>query len=328
MRGEAEPATARSIPRVLALCLAWVLLFVGLIAMALYAFPSLQMAHPRAVMASAFVPYGMVAWLGAAAIFLTAGRRWFRLIGLLAMAGLAMQAHWAQPYWPRESTGPDGGFTVLSLNLRCHPYGLDELADVVATTQPDLVVLQGVGRGAWNRLQDAGWTRRFTERTFHPMHESATCGSRVFAQAPLKALTEPADPQPVLSAALDSGPVLVLPVDISTPDEGLGPWSEAFTALGTAVAEFAGEPMLLAGDFNAVREHEPMRRLMDQTTGLRDAAEVSGVGWLPTFPANRVFPPLIALDHVLVSPDLGATDVETVRIGENAHLAVVAHVSR
>lgn len=325
MRGEAEPATSRSIPRVRALRLAWALLLVGLVAVILYAVPSVQMAHPRAVMASAFIPYGIVAWLGAAVMFLIAGQRWFKLMGVLALAGFAIQAQWAQPYWPRESTPSDPDFTVLSLNLRCNPVGLDELAETIETIEPDLVVLQGVGGGAWNRLQEADWPQNYRERTFHPMPHLATCGSRVFSRAPLMALTEPTVPQPVLRAALDSGPVLILPVDIPTPDDGLGPWSEAYTTLGDAVAEHVGEPMLLAGDFNAVREHVPMRRLMDQA-GLRDAAEASGVGWLPTFPANRAFPPLIALDHVLVSRDLGVADVETVRIGENAHVAVIAHL--
>jgi len=328
VRGTADPARRRSVPRLLALGLGWALLLAGLAGVLLYAIPALQMVGPRTVMVAAFIPYGMVAWLGAAVMFLTAGRRWFKAMAVFALAGMMLQASWSGPYWPRESVSTTQSFVLMSMNLRCNPVGIDELDRIASTVRPDVVVLQGVGREAWVQLGHTEWTARLPRWTFHAMPDLVTCGSMVFSRGPLTVLTGPAEPQPVVRATLEGGPILILPVDFPTPSDGLEPWSAGFEALGESVERFTGEPMLLAGDFNAVREHAPMRRLLEQGTGLQDAAEASGVGWLATFRANRALPPLIALDHVLVSPELGVATVETARIGENAHLAVIAHVFR
>ncbi len=84
-----------------------------------------------------------------------------------------------------------------------------------------------------------------------------------------------------------------------------------------------GWPVVVAGDFNAVREHLPVRRLV-RPDGLVDAAEASGAGWLPTYRADRWYPPLIQIDHVFVTPEIDVGPVETVRVREHAHLALVA----
>lgn len=84
-------------------------------------------------------------------------------------------------------------------------------------------------------------------------------------------------------------------------------------------------PVLVAGDFNAVREHGPLRRLLGRF-GLESAAEQAGAGWVPTYPADTWYPPVLAIDHVLVGPGLEAVGVETVRIGGYAHLALVVEV--
>ena len=65
-----------------------------------------------------------------------------------------------------------------------------------------------------------------------------------------------------------------------------------------------------------------MRRLLAET-GLRDAAEAAGYGWIPTFPSQRWHPPLLSLDHVLISADLGASAVHTQAIEGQEHRALL-----
>ena len=82
---------------------------------------------------------------------------------------------------------------------------------------------------------------------------------------------------------------------------------------------------IVAGDFNATRDHRQFRDLLD--AGYSDAGSDAGAGILPTWPADRLYPPLIGIDHVLVSNDLVGVDVTSVRQPGSDHLAVVATVA-
>jgi endonuclease/exonuclease/phosphatase (EEP) superfamily protein YafD len=67
-------------------------------------------------------------------------------------------------------------------------------------------------------------------------------------------------------------------------------------------------PVVVAGDFNATRYHSSFRRLLSADLG--DAHERRGRGWATTWPQDRwPLPPLLRLDHVLVSPDIGVRSV-------------------
>jgi endonuclease/exonuclease/phosphatase (EEP) superfamily protein YafD len=66
--------------------------------------------------------------------------------------------------------------------------------------------------------------------------------------------------------------------------------------------------LVVAGDFNATRHHPSFRRLLSD--GMADAHEERGRGWAATWPRNRrPLPPLMRLDHVLVSPGVGVRSI-------------------
>ena len=88
---------------------------------------------------------------------------------------------------------------------------------------------------------------------------------------------------------------------------GGGRWATEHRALRNAVAADLERPTIVAGDFNAVDDHGPMQQL--RGLGLKSATDVLGAGWLPTYPANRRFPPLLPIDHVLVNDQLTATSI-------------------
>jgi endonuclease/exonuclease/phosphatase (EEP) superfamily protein YafD len=67
-------------------------------------------------------------------------------------------------------------------------------------------------------------------------------------------------------------------------------------------------PLVVAGDFNATRYHPSFRQLLSERLG--DAHERRGKGWATTWPRDRwPLPPLMRLDHVLISPDIGVRSV-------------------
>lgn len=310
----------------MALGVGGVLLAAGAGAVALYAVPALQVVHPYAVMASAFIPYGIVAFAGSAVIFATSPRRWVRPVAVAAVAGMLLQGWWAKPYWPAAAPEPGAGsFTLVTMNMRCDSRGIADLAALTGRVQPDVVVVQGfyaVKRGA---LGEA-WARLLPHSTFHPMAHLAECGTFVFSRTPLRQLSAPGDAQPVVEIDRPDGPLVLLPVDLPTPTAGVTPWLDAFAHLTVAVNAHRGQPLVAAGDFNAVREHEPLRQLL-ATTGLRDAAEVAGAGWTPTFPSSRWHPPLIGLDHVLVSADVDGSCMHAEPIEGQDHRAVIAKLN-
>ena len=85
-------------------------------------------------------------------------------------------------------------------------------------------------------------------------------------------------------------------------------------------------PVVVAGDFNADRDHAPFRRLLE--AGLRDAHDERGRGLARTFPAVL---PVLHLDHVLVrdgeAAALEVLEVSEVRLPGSDHLTVVAELA-
>jgi endonuclease/exonuclease/phosphatase (EEP) superfamily protein YafD len=81
--------------------------------------------------------------------------------------------------------------------------------------------------------------------------------------------------------------------------------------------------LVVAGDFNATRCHSSFRRLLSDR--LADAHERRGRGWATTWPRNRwLLPPLMRLDHVLVSPEIGVRSVRE-GIGQGSdHRPIIA----
>ncbi len=84
-----------------------------------------------------------------------------------------------------------------------------------------------------------------------------------------------------------------------------------------------GETALIGGDFNATLDTVQFRRILAQ--GFSDAADQAGAGFTPTWPADRWFPPLITIDHVLTR-DAVARSVDSVEIPGSDHRALVAVV--
>jgi endonuclease/exonuclease/phosphatase (EEP) superfamily protein YafD len=308
--------------------------------MVLYALPELQHCNGVTALAASFVPYGIPAWTAATLIFGLAGRRRTKLLALLAVVCLAVQAIWARAYWPGTPLpSSDASLTVMTMNVRCDEPALTDLAAAVEREQPDIVVLQDLSQDGWDQLvRYSSWLQIVPRHSALPedqplTDESDPCGTVVFAKEPVSSASPPDAEQPVFSIDLPAAPLTVVPVSLPTVVEGVEPWLRGFQLLDEAVAAHeanvgagAVAPMLVIGDFNATREHLPMRQLIAEH-GLVDAAEQAGAGWQPTFPANRRYPPLIAIDHILMSPSLAASEVTAFSVRWGAHRVLMARLT-
>ena len=97
------------------------------------------------------------------------------------------------------------------------------------------------------------------------------------------------------------------------------------SALRQTIGETTG-PQVVTWDFNATRDRGPFRQLLD--AGLTDAADAQGWRAWPgtTWPADRALPPVMRLDHVLVSAGFGVQEAN-VEIPGTDHRAVVARLT-
>lgn len=318
--------------------LAWAAALVGVVLIALGAAPHLQLLDRSTAMAAAFIPYGVLVWAFVSGVVLTSRRAAIRALSLVTVGLLVLQVLWTRPYWPHDSPAVlDGndGLTVMTLNTY---YGWADAGELVAEAErarPDVVVLGEITTPGLADLDAAGWTEIFPYTVGQPGRAWESDGLMVFARQPLRRLDSPelSDPAEMVEVDGPAGPVAILAVHVANPWLRFREWRSDHESLQSFVANHAGAPLLVAGDLNAVREHEPMGRL--RALGLEDAAEQSGAGWLPTYPAQRLhgalsglpYPSLIAIDHVLSGPGLVTTHAEAFRVGGTDHQGLVVRIA-
>jgi endonuclease/exonuclease/phosphatase (EEP) superfamily protein YafD len=104
-----------------------------------------------------------------------------------------------------------------------------------------------------------------------------------------------------------------------------GEWRTEIAHLHTMLDGLAAAQVIVAGDFNATVDHAQFRALLDH--GYADAAEQSGSGYLPTYPNDRWYGPVIGIDHVL-SRGLHAGSVRTFDLPGSDHRALLAQLYR
>ncbi len=206
--------------------------------------------------------------------------------------------------WPALSDG--GEITVVSFNAQdsLTDAGLAELADA---HDPDLLVLPEA------RVAQApeGYALVQSPETPGVAPTALLVHERL---GPVTEVTAPDVTWGGVAVELLDGTVLA-GVHASPPVPGhMVQWRRDLGVIGEWVRDH--DRVILAGDFNATLRHGPMAAL-DLVHGDRCGG---------TWPAS--VPPVLAspIDHVLVSPDVGAGQCRTERVGTSDHRAVIAYV--
>ncbi|WP_179473014.1 endonuclease/exonuclease/phosphatase family protein [Mycolicibacterium vinylchloridicum] len=88
-----------------------------------------------------------------------------------------------------------------------------------------------------------------------------------------------------------------------------------------AVADQAA--VIIAGDFNSTPDMHQFRDLL--TEGYLDAADQTGAGFIPTFPADSWLPPALEIDHILTR-GATATSLSAVTVPGSDHRALLTTV--
>jgi endonuclease/exonuclease/phosphatase (EEP) superfamily protein YafD len=199
---------------------------------------------------------------------------------------------------------------------------------VLRSHDVDVLAVEELTPQMVSRLEAAGLAELLPFSHLDPRPGSP--GTGLWARWPLT----PLPPVPGLTAAapraridpVGGRPVTLTVVHPLAPTKGhAGIWQRELTLIGQAMASVDG-PQVVAGDFNASRDHRPFRDLL--VDGFRDCADFSQSRSWPgfTWPAAGRALAVMRLDHVLVSRTATVRMTRTIRVPRTDHHGVLAAI--
>jgi endonuclease/exonuclease/phosphatase (EEP) superfamily protein YafD len=291
--------------------------------------------HPYPSLAALAPLATLVAFAGAVVAVATS----WRLALLLAIPALILLT-WQLP--PTRRAGgetaparrqvPDprpGELTLRVLSLNVLGGSADPAAVVRAVERHlvDVLVVQELTPGMVQRLADADIGTLLPYCHLDPRPKAT--GTGLWARWPLA----PLPPVPGMAAAtprariqpVDGCPVTVTGVHPKAPvRRNVRQWQQELAAIGSTLVNTEGR-QVVAGDFNASRDHRPFRDLL--AAGFLDCADAARRRPWPgfTWPAGRWIPSVMRLDHVLVSQGSAAVSAsQVIRVPGTDHRGILA----
>ncbi|MFJ2299185.1 endonuclease/exonuclease/phosphatase family protein [Oerskovia paurometabola] len=271
-------------------------------------------------------------WVALAALvvllFSLSRRRWV----LSAVAGALVVAHavWLVPFFvPGSGIGPDadGTLRVMATNALYGRADARAVVEAVREEKVELLTVVELTEDFETALVAAGiedvlpyaWTRT------HPTEGAA--GSGLWSATPLadeRAGVASRFHQPSAVVGVDGTSVRVTAVHPHPPTPGaVDLWTDDLALLRDE-AHADPTPQILLGDFNATSDHSAFRDLLGDR--FADATRLAGHGLNLSWPADRRYPPLVDLDHVVVDAGMRVDDVGSVAIPGADHLTILATV--
>jgi hypothetical protein len=269
----------------------------------------------------------LVVWLGVGAVLRQDDRRPRVTATVLAVALLGVHVWWFAPQLVGADPPPAEGarrIVVMNSNLYEGHGSAQDVVDAVRTHDVNLLVLEEVTPWLLQKMDDLGLSTLLPNRVGES--DWMVAGTMIFADQPLPDHVRLRTTFQGWEAKYDG--LTVLGVHPVAPVDPEGWRADHAAILKQAEADHAD---LIIGDMNATPDHEPMREL--DAAGFRDAGEVANEGWQPTWPANHIgvlpfLPPVVRIDHVLISDTMASLGTGTVDISGTDHYALLATVAR
>jgi endonuclease/exonuclease/phosphatase (EEP) superfamily protein YafD len=255
------------------------------------------------------------------------GRSWplAAASGALATLGIA----WLAPLYVAEGAPGEGDavLRIASANLLLGQADADAVVTMVREREIHVLAVQELTPDAADRLREAGLDVLMPYSALED--ELGAGGSGLWSRLPL---SEPTTVEGLSFNAVradievEGRAVAVFSVHPFPP----GPrdherWSADLAQLAVVLEAETG-PAVVAGDFNATRDHRAFRQL--EALGYVDAADQAGAGFVPTFPEGLLPTPVVAIDHVIARDvPWAATEVVSVALTDTDHRALVVTYS-
>ena len=280
---------------------------------------------------AALAPAGTVPAVAGVAV--AAWSSWW--IALILAVPAASMVAWQLPpvRLARQVRGPSGSggegapLRVLTLNVKGGAADARAITATVAALDVDVLAVQELTSGLARRLALCGLADLLPQSHLEPREGSR--GTGLWTRWPLTPLPSVASLAAAnLRARVDppSGPAVTVTAvhPVAPVADREHQWWEELGLIRAALAGTSG-PQLAAGDFNASRDHRAFRALL--RSGFVDCADAARRRPWPgfTWPADRWFPPLMRLDHVLASRgEAVVRKARTVPIPGSDHKGVLA----
>lgn len=286
---------------------------------------------PTVAVANAATPF---AYLPAWAVLAGAVRGRRPALALTAAAVAGAHLAWTAPELrgrrslpPAAAGGPR--LRVFSANIRFTAPDWVEVAADIAASGADLVLIQELTAANLAVLRREGAFAGYTDELVDARPRSF--GSGIWSRYPLEE-AEVRDlaglPMSRARVKVDGCSLQVWNVHTRSPlVGGLDRWHAQLRLLAdeAAAAIAGGDPLVVAGDFNATYGNRDFRAILRR--GLRDAHVEVGRGLATTWTAWAALPRLFRVDHVLVSEDVAVVDVRESPARESDHQGVVADLA-
>ncbi|OAE02094.1 endonuclease/exonuclease/phosphatase family protein [Arthrobacter sp. OY3WO11] len=219
--------------------------------------------------------------------------------------------------------------TVMAVNVGYTGIDPGALLAEIRSRNVDVLALPELAPAGLKALDRAGLASLLPFRATDVAWDKI--GSALFSRFPLQQVDRVPgsafhQSRAVASFPSAAGPVHLTAVHVDSPRRGhIASWRAELRLLGELWQVLPdSQPAILLGDFNASADHGEFRNLL--STGLSDAAEVTGKGLAPTWPVNSPAPAFVAIDHVLVTPGIEVLDFDVVTLPGTDHAAVVARL--
>jgi endonuclease/exonuclease/phosphatase (EEP) superfamily protein YafD len=252
-------------------------------------------------------------------------RRWgtAAVAGVLTAAVAAIQV----PANIGDGTPTGSRLVVLQANLRVGSADPAALVGIVRSRQVELLATEELTDQAQDGLVAAGLPELLPYRYTAPLLEGGG-GLGIWSRYPLSTGRNlPHFELGVLTArvAVPGRPITFVAAHLLPPyPYPARKWRSEIARLRWTLAGLRGDqPVVVAGDFNATTDHAQFRQLLGH--GYRDAAGQAGAGYLPTYPTDRWYGPVIGIDHVLLR-HATAADARTLDLPGSDHRALVVNL--
>ena len=282
------------------------------------------------IILASFVPLLLVVGI-VGLVALACVRAWRTLaVGVVVvLAGASMQA----PLYVRDApdvAARDNEIRVLQANIRLGEADTGALVELVRSRAVDVLTVEELTDSAVIRLRDSGLDDLLPETYLVP-HGSGGGGTGIYSRFPLRDPARLGDfSMANLVTTLDVGggrTVTLAAVHPMPPYPSPSwMWAAEVEKLRDLLHERAadGDPVVVSGDFNSTFSHSRYRDLL--TDGFVDAGEQAGAGLVPTYPADRWYPPVIAIDRVVLKNAV-VGEYERVHLPGSDHYGIFATVT-
>lgn len=254
---------------------------------------------------AAFTPVAIIGAIAALFLLLASGCRWAAAAAAAVVAiGAVTQAPLYRSTPAEESPAPS--VRVMQANIRLGGADLHALVESVETRGVDLLTVIELTEPAVTHLAVAGLGDVLPYTCGHP--RAGGGGAGIYSRFPLR------DCAQLDGFVLNNlRAVADIPSAATTAVYALHPlppypepaWKWVFELKRLRpIFESEPLPMIIGADFNSTYDHRQYRELLAHSTRaglapLVDAAEYVGAGVIPTFPAGRLLPPILAIDRIL-----------------------------